>query len=125
MEAQSQPTQLSFVSLQVRDLAASRMFYQEVLGFESAPTQSPVAHVFQDQGGAIFAIRTPMVNLDAVPQLGWGTALWFSVADLAQLHDKLRGQATIVQEMTDTPFGKTFVVADPDGYRLTFQQRAA
>jgi len=109
----------------VRDLAASRKFYQEVLGFESAPTQNPVAHVFQDQGGAIFALRTPMVDLNAVTQLGWGNALWFSVADLAQLYDKVREQATIAQEITDTPFGKTFVVADPDGYRLTFQQRGA
>lgn len=33
-------------------------------------------------------------------------------------------QSKIIRELQETPFGKTFVVADPDGYLITIQQKS-
>ena len=63
---------LDFVSLQVQDLDASCRFYTELLGFQAQPQGRPDAVVFEDGGGAIFAIRTPLVDLDAVERRGLG-----------------------------------------------------
>ena len=117
------PTHLDFVSVQVHDLNAARHFYQEVLGFALMPEQRPGALVFQTQGGAIFAVRLPLIDLDAVPQLGWGVGLWFACADSDALHARLATeQVHILNPLTDGPFGQMFTCTDPDGYALTFHQ---
>jgi len=112
-------TQLGFVSLQVSNLDASRQFYTEVLGFEPLATEQPDACVFATQSGAVFAIRKPMVDLQAVDRLGWGVGLWFNVTHLDEFLHRIHGQATLVRGIQATPFGNTAVIADPDGYTLT------
>jgi predicted lactoylglutathione lyase len=83
-----------FISLQVRNLSASRMFY--------------------------LALSEAKVNLDEAPQPGWGVALWIDCDQVNELHAKLAAAgATIITPPYDGPFGRTFVFADPDGYRLT------
>ncbi|MDO7845403.1 VOC family protein [Hymenobacter sp. M29] len=115
-------TQLGFVSLQVSDLEASRHFYTEVLGFRPAAQTPPDACVFETQSGATFAIRKPMVDLQATTNLGWGVGLWFAVAGLDDLLQRIAGKATLVQGVQSTPFGNTAIIADPDGYWLTLQE---
>lgn len=115
---------LDFASLQVRDLETSRAFYTEVLGFHIADERREGAVVFKDAGGAIFAIRTPLVDLSASPKLGWGAGLWFGVGDPDALHDRaLAAGALVLHPPQDGPFGRMFVLADPDGYALTFHAR--
>jgi predicted enzyme related to lactoylglutathione lyase len=117
------PTYLGFVSIQVRDLEQSREFYTNLLGFKQSDMINPAAVVFEQAAGAVFAIRKPLVNLDAVSQLGHGVALWFGVADIEQNFQSFQAKGgKVVQAIQDTPFGKTFVVADPDGYQITIQQ---
>lgn len=116
------PTQLGFVSLQVRDLAASRQFYTDVLGFQPLPASPPDACLFATQSGALFALRTPLVDLQATSQLGWGVSLWFGVRELAALLERLADHAPLVRGRQATPFGTTAVIADPDGYWLTLQE---
>ena len=118
----STPTQLGFVSLQVSDLEASRQFYTEVLGFQPMTQSPPDACLFVTQSGALFAIRTPLVDLKATSQLGWGVSLWFSVPELAAFLERLEGKARLVRGLQATPFGNTAVIADPDGYWLTIQE---
>jgi predicted enzyme related to lactoylglutathione lyase len=115
------PTQLGFVSLQVSDLETSRQFYTEVLGFRSAAQTPPDACVFETQSGATFAIRKPLVDLQATTHLGWGVGLWFAVTDLDGLLQRIAGKATLVRGVQPTPFGSTAIIADPDGYWLTLQ----
>lgn len=120
------PTQLGFVSLQVSDLEASRQFYTEVLGFEPLATgQQPGACVFTTQSGAVFAIRKPLVDLQAVTHLGWGVGLWFNVEHLDDFLHRIQGRATLVRGIQPTPFGNTMVIADPDGYALTLLEATA
>lgn len=115
------PTRLDFVSIQVRDLQASRTFYTETLGFAPMSEQGPESIVFQTQAGAIFAIRKPQTDLDAVSHLGWGVGLWFAHADVEALHEQAMHRGVhIVRPPQDSPFGRMFTLSDPDGYALTF-----
>lgn len=118
----STPTQLGFVSLQVRDLEASRQFYTDVLGFQQVPSSPPDACLFVTQSGALFALRTPLVDLQATSQLGWGVSLWFGVRELTALLERLAGKAPLIRGLQATPFGHTAIIADPDGYWLTLQE---
>ncbi len=108
-----------FITLQVRDLEASRRFYGEVLGFETSPEVRPNAVAFSAQPIS-FAIRKSQVDLDAVPQPGYGVILWFRTADAAALHLKLRQRGVpMAGELAESPFVRTFTFRDPDGYLIT------
>ena len=119
------PTQLGFVSLQVSDLDASRQFYTDVLGFQPATPSPPDACVFATQRGALFAIRKPLVDLQATSRLGWGVGLWFEVRELTALLARLEGKAVLIRGIQATPFGNTAIISDPDGYWLTLQEAPA
>lgn len=108
-----------FVALQVRDMEASARFYEEMLGLERVPGVSPDAVVFATEP-IPFAVRRPLVDLDAVDELGWGVALWLGCDDAQGLHDAMKGAGVrIVREPFDGPFGRTFAFVDPDGYAVT------
>lgn len=115
---------LEFTSLQVRDLEASKDFYTNKLGFEPLEIGNPEAVVFKyNKGEASFAIRKPIGNIDG-KELGIGTSLWFAIDGTIQ---KLKEQfedrkIPILGGINQTPFGKTLMVKDLDGYVLTFMQ---
>ncbi len=49
-----------------------------------------------------------------------GVALWIDCDNVNELHAKLQAAGvTIITPPFDGPFGRTFVFADPDGYRIT------
>lgn len=113
--------QLSFASLQVTNLEASKDFYTKTLGFEIGDS-NPQACVFKyDHGQASFAIRTPLEPLEG-KELGLGVALWFAVAESVDaLKEKLIANGvSSAGPLIDTPFGRAFHLKDPDGYKLTF-----
>ncbi|MBM9469286.1 VOC family protein [Nakamurella leprariae] len=111
-----------FIALQVRDVPASAQFYESRLGLRRAPSAPPGAVVFAT-GPVAFAVREPLpgTDLDQVtPRPGAGVALWLAADDAQGLHDDLaRAGTTILAPPSDTPFGRTFTFADPDGYAVT------
>jgi predicted enzyme related to lactoylglutathione lyase len=109
-----------FIALQVRDLAASTKFYVEIFGFEAEAKNPPGAIVFKTQPIAL-AIRDPIRPLPAEGPLGVGMALWVACKDADALHDLIvkRG-GRILAPVSNGPFGRFFVAADPDGYGITF-----
>ena len=117
------PTQLSFVSLQVSDLEASHKFYTEILGFQLAPKSPPDAFVFEQKNGATFAIRKPLVELSQANKLGWGISIWFEISDLDHFLSTHKEALSIVRDAQQTPFGRTIIIADPDGYGITLQEK--
>ncbi|WPQ62044.1 VOC family protein [Chitinophaga sancti] len=113
--------QLTFASLQVRNLEASKEFYTKKLGFE-IDNSNPQACVFKyNQGQASFAIRTPLEPIEE-KELGIGVALWFAVNEnVDELKEKLiTNGITTTGPIFETPFGRAFHVKDLDGYKLTF-----
>ena len=113
-----------FIALQVRDLATAQQFYTEQLGLELAPQSPPNAVVFRTEP-IPFAVREPMVNLDASQHLGWGVSLWFLADDADALHTKLTASGVhIVQPLQNGPFGRQFTFIDPDGYQVTVHGRS-
>lgn len=114
----------SFLALQVRDLAASAEFYESRLGLQRTPQAPPGAVVFATSPIA-FAVRNPSpgTDLDA-GQPGLGVALWLSCDDAEALHESLAAaDVPILAAPFDGPFGKTFVLRDPDGYAVTVHSR--
>ncbi len=123
-QASPSATGLDFVSVQVRSLEAARQFYVDRVGFLPASESPQGALVFQTQAGATFAVRTPLVDLEAVPHLGWGVSLWFAHANVEALCARLTAyQVTVLRPLADGPFGRMFTCADPDGYAITFHQQ--
>lgn len=115
-----------FLALQVRDLAASADFYQRRLGLRRAPSSPPGAVVFTTQP-VPFAVRDPLpgVDHDASERPGIGVALWLCADDAQALHDGLvAADVTIATEPFDSPFGRTSVFVDPDGYQITVHDGA-
>src|ERR1700690_1368258 len=110
-----------FISLQVRDLEASAAFYTEYLGPVRAPVSPEHAVVFARET-ITFAIREPLVDLEAVEHLGWGVAIWLKANDPQDMHDAMvvAGVPILVAPF-DGPFGFPFPFADPDGSAFTFQ----
>lgn len=114
-----------FVSLQVRDLAASQAFYEQYLGLVRSPAGPPHAVVFTTTPIA-FALRdvVPGTDPSAGDHPGAGTAVWLHATDVQDIHDALvAGGQRIVADPVDGPFGRTFTFADPDGYRITLHDR--
>ena len=115
-----------FISLQVRDLDASREFYEEYLGLVRSPAGPPHAVVFETTPIA-FALRdiVPGTDLASVAQPGIGAAISLRATDVQNIHDALVADGhTIVATPIDGPFGRTFTFADPDGYHITLHDRA-
>ena len=109
-----------FFSLQVRNLATSRTFYTEMLGLTIDERFNTADFVLFDTSTIPFALSEAKVNLDEAPHPGWGVALWIDCDNVNELHAKMEAAgATIIQQPYDGPFGRTFVFADPDGYRIT------
>jgi predicted enzyme related to lactoylglutathione lyase len=109
-----------FISLQVRNFAASRTFYTEVLGLPVDDRFNTPDFVLFDTNSIPFAITQANINLDEIPQPGLGIALWLDCDNVNDLHATLQTQgATIITPPYDGPFGRTLVFADPDGYRIT------
>lgn len=116
---------LTFASLQVKNLEASKDFYEKKLGFEIGNSNLQ-AYIFKyNQGEASFAIRTPLEPIEG-KELGIGVALWFAVDENVEvLKDKfIANGVTTTGPIIETPFGRAFHVKDLDGYKLTFLETA-
>lgn len=114
-----------FISLQVRDLAASHAFYEKYLGLRRSPAGPPHAVVF-DTAPIAFALRdlAPGTDLTGVAQPGIGVAVWLHATGVQEIHDELAADGhRIVMDPIDGPFGRTFTFADPDGYQVTLHDR--
>jgi len=108
-----------FIGLQVKDIDAARTFYADIVGLPLAPMSPPGAVVF-DTRPVPFAVRTPVIDLEATDRLGWGMAIWFGCDDADALHDHLVGHGVEIEfAPKDGPFGRYFAFRDPFGYSIT------
>ena len=108
-----------FITLQVQDLLKSLWFYGEVLGLKASPEVRPNAVAFATKPIG-FAIRESKLDMAEGFRPGYGVILWFRTKDATSLCAHLKElKIQIVQDLADGPFGKMFIVRDPDGYEIT------
>ncbi len=108
-----------FITLHVRDVEVSRKFYEEVVGLTPSPEKRPNAAAFATKPAG-FAVRRAEIDLDAVSLLSYGVLVWFKADDSAALLERLRKHGVkILKDISEGPFGKTFVFQDPDGYPIS------
>ena len=65
-----------FISLQVRNLSASRTFYTELLGLTVDERFDTPDFVLFATNSILFALSAARVNLDEAPQPGWTARGW-------------------------------------------------
>ena len=113
-----------FISIQVSDVNQSAGFYERYLGairdtFDFGP--NAVAFV----GWPTFALSS-VARPDA-PQPSPATSgiqLWWRASDTQTLYERAAADGvTILAQPFDGPFGRTFAMADPDGYRVTIYEK--
>ncbi|MFF8608450.1 VOC family protein [Streptomyces sp. NPDC015346] len=109
----------NFLTLQVRDVERSRRFYTDVVGFKETDSKVPTAAVL-DTAPIKLALRQATIDLDSVPELGWGVVLWIKAEDPDGLAKIVAEQGvTITKPPCDGFCGREFQFKDPDGYELT------
>ncbi len=121
------------VELHVADVERSLAFYVDVLGFargmtvpDASPfvfasvTGGPVEIFLNDAAGAIQ--EYPAL---AGKPLGATATMFIEVEGVNALHDRLQGKVTIVMPIETKFYGmREFAITDPDGYLITFAERA-
>jgi predicted enzyme related to lactoylglutathione lyase len=114
-----------FLALQVRDLQRSASFYERELGFQRMAESPPGVVAFQTSP-IPFAVREPLPGTDlGAGPAGLGVSLSLRADDAQQLHDQLKDHGVpILVDPFDTPFGRTFVFQDPDGYAIAIHGTA-
>ncbi len=112
-----------FISITVTDAERSAAFYERYLG--------AVRDTFDFGPGAIAFVGWPTFALSSgrgqLPADGPATCpiqLWWRASDAQALYERAAADGvTILQAPFDGPFGRTFAMADPDGYRVTVYER--
>lgn len=113
-----------FISIAVTDVERSAIFYTEHLGATRDTFEwGPESAVFV--GWPTFALSSARRPGQPGPSPETTSIqLWWRASDAQSLYqDVLAAGVTILREPFDGPFGRTFVMADPDGYRITVYER--
>jgi predicted enzyme related to lactoylglutathione lyase len=113
-----------FISISVTDVARSAAFYETYLG--------AVRDTFDFGPEAVAYVGWPTFALSSVRRPGQsGPApdattiqLWWRASDAQALYERVVADGVrILAAPFDGPFGRTFAMADPDGYRVTIYEK--
>jgi predicted enzyme related to lactoylglutathione lyase len=113
-----------FISLGVNDVKRSAAFYETYLGAARDTFDfGPESAVFV--GWPTFALssaRRPGQPAPAPERTS--IQLWWRASDAQALYEQVAADGvSILTEPFDGPFGRTFAMADPDGYRITIYEK--
>ena len=113
-----------FISIAVADAERSAAFYERHLG--------AVRDTFDFGPDAVAFVGWPTFAVSAVRRPGQpepspeatGIQLWWRASDAQVLYQQVVAAGVpILVEPFDGPFGRTFAMADPDGYRITIYEK--
>jgi predicted enzyme related to lactoylglutathione lyase len=113
-----------FISIAVSDVERSAAFYVEHLG--------AVRDSFDWGPGSAVFVGWPTVALSGIRRPGQpgpspdttSIQVWWRASDPQALYESaVAAGVKIIAEPFDGPFGRTFAMADPDGYRVTVYER--
>ncbi|MFI5042268.1 MAG: VOC family protein [Acidimicrobiales bacterium] len=113
-----------FISIAVTDVDTSAAFYETYLGaVRDSFDWGPESAVF---------VGWPTVALSGLRRPGQpgpspettSIQVWWRASDAQALYERVAADGIrILAEPFDGPFGRTFAMADPDGYRITVYER--
>ena len=102
------------------DLARSKRFYGEILGWKLGTDEADVAGF--SFGTGYLVIHTDDRHEEARPYAG-GMQVEVRVEDVDAEHERLRKLGVAVNDLDDQPWGeRNFFFVDPDGYRWSYGQ---
>ena len=113
-----------FISIAVGEVGRSAAFYERYLG--------AVRDTFDFGPDAVAFVGWPTFALSSARRPGQpgptpettSIQLWWRASDTQALYEQaLAGRVPILTEPFDGPFGRTFAMADPDGYRITVYEK--
>jgi predicted enzyme related to lactoylglutathione lyase len=109
------------VTITVSNLERSRLFYEDILGFEPDSYYEPTRwQCYKSEGRAYLGIAEDTKYKRGASK----DIINFDVEDLEQLWKTIKDKCVIESELEKTPWGSNkFVIKDPDGYRLGFCQK--
>ena len=109
------------VTITVSNLERSKLFYEDILGFEPDAYYEPTRwQCYKSEGRAYFGITedTEYRRDDSKDIIN------FDVENLEQFWKMIEEKCVIETRLGKTPWGSyKFVIRDPDGYRIGFCQR--
>ena len=113
-----------FISIAVSDVNRSASFYEQHLG--------AVRDTFDFGADAVAFVGWPTFALSSARRPGQpgpspettSIQLWWRASDAQALYDRVVAAGVrILTEPFDGPFGRTFAMSDPDGYRITIYEK--
>jgi predicted enzyme related to lactoylglutathione lyase len=112
-----------FISITVSDIERAASFYERYLDAQRDPYDfGPTAIAFL--GWPAFSVSSARPGQPGPNPDQTSIALWWRAADAQQLYERARQDGvTILRDPFDGPFGRQFVMADPDGYRVTVYEK--
>ena len=112
-----------FISITVSDVERSATFYEEYLGAQRDPYDFGAGAV-AFLGWPAFSVSAPRPGLPGPDPEHTSVALWWRAADAQALFERVQQAGVpVVREPFDGPFGRQFVMSDPDGYRVTVYEK--
>lgn len=112
-----------FISITVSDVERSAAFYEEYLGAVRDPYPFGAGAV-AFYGWPAFSVSAARPGQPGPSPDSTTIALWWRASDAQSLFERAtQGGVLIIREPFDGPFGRTFVMADPDGYKVTVYER--
>ncbi len=113
-----------FISIAVTDVARSAAFYERYLGCVRDPFDfGPNAVAFLGWPALALNSSRPPGRPEPSPETS-PIQVWWRAANSQALYERAVADGVpIVREPFDGPFGRTFTMADPDGYRVTVYER--
>lgn len=119
-------------NLVVSDVARAVAFYRDRLGFEvetTVPEAEPYVFAIIRSGPVQIFLNAPEPAIEEYPAmkgrpLGGTFTMFIEVTGIERTYDELKAQIPIVAPLETKWYGVAeFVVADPDGYLITFAER--
>ena len=120
-------------NLLVSNVERSLAFYVDTLGFErgmTVPDESPLVFAAVTGGAVEIFLNDAATAVKEYPTftgkpIGATGTLYVEVEGVDAFHDRLKSRVKIVMPIATQFYGiREFAIEDPDGYVLTFAERA-
>lgn len=109
---------LGFVLLFVTNPEKSSLFYKDF--FEIKPVEeSPTFVIFALKNGVMLGLQSKTSAKPCVEVPAGALEICFPNENVDTLYEEwVKKNVTVAQKPIDMPFGRTFVILDPDGHRI-------